>query len=444
MLNRRTFAYKKEAAPNPWTGIVSFQHFRGDPLYSDSVVTVGGDLCETEAFECYPVTPGVPENGRSEGFYPDSTVAYIRVLWKEFEPRRGEYRFDFIDSILRKAESRGQTVMFRLMAHSTCARDDVPDWLKALIPCPERPDRMRVKDSPTDPLFIKLFCEAIRAIGAHFDSDPVLDIVDISMPGSWGEGHNLYLYPQEDLNALVDAYLEAFPTTQLLCQMGAPEQFRHACENGRRIGTRADGIGSPSHLDKHYPKYLAKLPSDIWRTAPFSAESYWWLCEWKRQGWDEDAVFDYMLRLHVSTFNPKSLPIPFGWEEKIDAFLSKMGYHFAIDSFSCAGTVKPGETLPCVLVTDNVGCAPVYHKVPLKVTLTGNGGTYVLDTDIDVRSWMPGKTEEAFLVNVPDHVPAGTYTVSVSLEGKGFPEVFFCSDAPRDGVRYAVGSVTVG
>ena len=53
-----------------------------------------------------------------------------------------------------------ETVMFRLMPHSTRACDDVPEWLKELMPCPERPDGARVKTSPTDPRYLKLFGKA--------------------------------------------------------------------------------------------------------------------------------------------------------------------------------------------------------------------------------------------------------------------------------------------
>ena len=108
-------------------------------------------MTETENFECYPVPEDVPQNGREQGFYPDSTVAYIRILWKDFEPNRGEYHYEVIEDILEKAKDKGQSVMLRLMPHSTRARDDVPEWLKDIMSCPERPDGARVKDSPTDP-----------------------------------------------------------------------------------------------------------------------------------------------------------------------------------------------------------------------------------------------------------------------------------------------------
>ena len=133
------FTYKPEEGINPYIGFMSFQHFRGEKLYSDSVVKPENNFTETEPFECYPIPEDVEENGREQGYYPDSSVAYIRILWKEFEPIQGEYNYKFIEDIIEKAKAHNQSVIFRLMPHSTRARDDVPEWLKALIPCPERP-----------------------------------------------------------------------------------------------------------------------------------------------------------------------------------------------------------------------------------------------------------------------------------------------------------------
>ena len=93
------FSNKKEAALSPYIGLTSFQHFRNDKLYSDVIVRPEGGMCETENLECFPIPDYVPQEGRSEGYYPDSTVAYIRILWKEFEPEQGEYNYALIEDI---------------------------------------------------------------------------------------------------------------------------------------------------------------------------------------------------------------------------------------------------------------------------------------------------------------------------------------------------------
>lgn len=323
------FNYKKEEAQNPNTGFMSFQAFRGDALYSDCIVKPENNMTETEHYECYPRPDYIEENGESQGFYPETTMAYIRFLWKEWESVRGRYNIDFVKNIIEKAKQNNQSLIIRLMAHSTRACDDVPDWLKELIPCPERPDGKRVKDSPTDPLFLELFIEAVKNLGKAFDAEPALYAIDISLPGAWGEGHKLELYEEGDLQKLYNTYTEYFKNTRLIGQFNRSELIKKASETNL-VGVRADGLGNPYHIYEMYPDEFKKL-SDFWKTSPVSFEAFWWLGEWKRQDWDIDEIIQLSLSWHISSFNAKSLPIPFEWKDKIACWLSKMGYHFKID-----------------------------------------------------------------------------------------------------------------
>ena len=47
---------------------------------------------------------------------------------------------------------------------------------------------------------------------------------------------------------------------------------------------------------------------DLWIKSPITFESYWWLGEWYRQGWDIEDVMEACLDWHLSTFNAKSIP----------------------------------------------------------------------------------------------------------------------------------------
>jgi len=435
------YNYKREVGQNPYTGIVSFQHFRGEKLYSDIVVKPENNRCETENVECYPVPSYVPENGRNEGYYPDSSVAYIRVLWKEFEPVQGQYNYGFMEDILKEARAHSQTVAFRLMAHSTRACDDVPDWLKALIPCPERPEGKRVKDSPTDPLFIDLFCKAVQKIGERFDTDPTLSTVDISLPGSWGEGHKLENYSDEDIQKLFDTYTTYFPNTILMGQLARPAFVKRAAKTVP-TGWRGDGLGEPTHTANIYPPRVAEL-ADHWKTAPVSFESYWWLCEWQRQGWELAPIIEKTLQWHISSFNPKSIPIPPEWQDQIEYWISKMGYHYQIDSFQFPEKATPGDEVQFILSIDNVGVAPCYYEMHPVFYLVGSHSTVTFHTDTDVRNWGLGKTKNQYVFKLPEDLEKGEYSIRVGITNLVGQEVFFCTDAERIDGAYVVGNMTI-
>ncbi len=435
------FNYKLELAQNPYTGFTSFQHFKDDKLYSDLVVKPENNLTETEHIECYPIPAYVKQEGRSEGYYPDSSVVYIRILWKEFEPKQGEYNYALIENILRKARENGQTLMFRLMPHSTRESDDVPDWLKVMIDCPARPKGERVKDSPSSPLFLAYFSKAIRKIGERFDKDPAFAFLDISLPGAWGEGSSVGLFTEEQIERFVGAYIDAFQKVRLIGQM-SPTWLVKRLNKKVAVGWRADCIGHP-RLTNGYARESAEALSEVWKSGHVSFEAYWWLGEWERQGWDLDKVIQTTLDWHISTFNAKSLPIPWAWKEKIDAWVAKMGYHFVIDSFACPSVACRGENVRAILTVDNVGVAPIYHEMPLYAQLRKDDTVYGTDTGVKVRAWLPGKHTVNILLSLPKDMPKGTYVIELALGGKTHPKAYFATDAVQNGHYAQVGSITI-
>ena len=428
---KKQFRYKIEGKQNPYIGFTDFQHFGNGKLYSDLIVKPENNMTETEHVECYPVPSYVEERGREQGYYPDCSVAYIRVLWKEFEPIENVFNYAFIDDILKRAENCGQTVMFRLMQHSTRESDDVPDWLKSKIECPERPVGKRVKDCPSDPKFLENFGRAVRAFGERFDGNPTLAFMDISLPGAWGEGSHVDLFTKEQLKNFVDIYTVAFRNTLLIGQTCIPWLVEYSNEK-TSVGWRADCIGKPELTYEMLPPKVEKM-GEIWKKGHVSFESYWWLGEWKRQGWDIDKIFETLLSWHVSTFNAKSLPIPWEWKEKVDAFTAKAGYHFAIEEIDYPETAKRGESYKFSIIINNVGVAPVYHRLPLYFRLKKENILREFKTDIDIREWIQGKYEETVTLKIPASLPKGEYELQIGIGGNGEPSVVFATDAEQDG-----------
>ena len=435
------FDRRSEPVDNPYIGFTSYQLFRGEPLFPDIVVRPENNKTETEATECYPVRSFGDQNGNAEGFYPDTRVAYIRLLWKDFEPRRKAYRFDLIAEILDKAKACGQTVMLRLMPHSTRASDDVPDWLKELIPCPARPEGKRVKDSPQDPVFLEYFGEAIEALARRFDADPTLDVMDISITGAWGEGHRCADYPREALQKLADVYTHSFAHTRLIGQVAAPWLIEYACETAP-CGWRGDGVGEPYHMTVKYPNAVEQIP-DLWKTAPVSFESFWWLGEWDRLGWDIDEAIEKTLSWHISTFNAKSFPIPEKWRDKIRYWLDRMGYHFVLRVFSFPTLAQAGDMLQFRMHVENCGVAPIYNAIPLRLRVCGDRQTCLFTTDVDIREWLPGDHTAEFEIVLPSDMPAGSYTIELSICGENTPVVLWESQGETDGAFLKTGWIRI-
>src|SRR5579862_8654429 len=72
---------------NPGIGIQTFQRFSGQPIYP--------------GMEWSEVGPeGKLPDATAKVDFPPSSVAYLRWFWHQLEPRRGEYRWQILDSAL--------------------------------------------------------------------------------------------------------------------------------------------------------------------------------------------------------------------------------------------------------------------------------------------------------------------------------------------------------
>src|SRR5689334_12172315 len=107
---------------NPGIGFTTFQRFNGDSLNQGVRWTEG-----------YPIEYQ-PFHGKLEvKGQPLSTIPYFRVYWRFLEPEMGKYRWDLIDTALRTAHDRGQTLMLRVAPYGTSAKEDVPGWYRAMV-----------------------------------------------------------------------------------------------------------------------------------------------------------------------------------------------------------------------------------------------------------------------------------------------------------------------
>jgi hypothetical protein len=243
--------------------------------------------------------------------------------------------------------------------------------------------------------------------------------VDVSLGGCWGEDSG---FPDEDLKKLMDIYVRVFPNTKLLGQLGNVNMLDYIGAK-RPIGWRADGTGSPKHMNEIFPPRVQRLHPDHWKIAPVSFEAYWWISEWYRQGWDIDDIIEKTLSWHLSTFNTKSFPIQPCLQEKIEYWLSKMGYRFHLETLECPKKAAPGETISIDFTIENQGVAPIYNKLPFAFLLKSADSVFEYVTDIDICKWLPGTHQEHVALPIPQDMPAGTYQLCCKIGGNGMPAV---------------------
>lgn len=398
---------------NPGIGFMTFQRFNGDQLNPGTGWTEG-----------YPIQYQ-PFTGRLENpHHPMTSIAYFRIYWKFIEPAEGQYRWELIDTALKTARSRGQTLMLRVAPYGTTPDNDVPDWYRAKVGDESKNSLIpKWRTDPENPLYVERFTRLVRELGRRYDGHPDLESVDVSIVGAWGEGEGTDRLRESTMQALVDSYLDSFPTTPLVMQPTDRRTNLYALSR-KNVGWRADCLGdmrcvdgrSWCHMFDAYPESIIDVGvQDAWRKAPVTLEACWVMQHWKDQGWDIDYIIDQSLKWHISSFNNKSSAVPDEWWPQVNRWLKKMGYRLALRKFTYPAVVRQQGKLAFTSWWENQGVAPCYRQFPLAIRLTNGKNTEVLVTDADIRSWLPGDSMYDSAVFVPAEMPAGEYDLSIAL-----------------------------
>jgi YD repeat-containing protein len=156
---------------NPGIGFMTFQRFNGDKLNEGLKWTEG-----------YPIEYQELKSSIENENHPATSIAYFRIYWKFIEPEQGQYRWDLLDTALKTARSRGQTLMLRIAPYGTGAAQDVPDWYRVMLG--DETGKLRLekwRTDPEDPRYVRHFGAMIRALGARYDGNPDLESVDMAM-----------------------------------------------------------------------------------------------------------------------------------------------------------------------------------------------------------------------------------------------------------------------
>jgi len=329
---------------------------------------------------------------------------------------------------------------------------------------------------------VEYFGGLIAALGQRYDGHPDFESVDISIIGPWGEGEGTHLLSEKTRSALINSYVDNFKVTPLHHMPSGSAQFPQgelikgtdiaaSWPDGTSVGTRYVGYrfdcwgdynfgrkrpgnwggnGDWSHMQDIYPREIIKSGmADSWKKAPVTMEICWtfmhWLNEFK---WNEEAVayiFDEAVKLHVSSFNAKSSPVPDEWSPLVDKWLNKMGYRFVIRQFLYPSFVCRQGQLSFTSLWENIGCAPIYKDYKLAIRLRNAQKTLILPASVDLREWLPGDIVCDEKVFIPHDTPLGKYQIEiaivapVSLE----PRVKLAIEGKTNDGWYSIGEIEV-
>ncbi len=448
---------------NPGIGFTTFQRFNGDTL-----TTLNNKMGWTEG---HPIVYQQFKRNLTNKQHPQTSIAYWRVYWKHLEPEKGKYRWELIDQALTTADERGQTLMLRVAPYGSVhddsgegsANDDVPTWYREMV---GKNKKWKYNNSVNrwlvdaeDPRYIEYFGGFIKELGKRYDGHPVLEAVDLSIVGAWGEGGGSSLLTQKTREGLVNSYTDYFKKTPLIILLTDEKTNKYA--NSRaNVGWRVDCIGDLgfwakeqngwTHMYDYYPQSIINCAvQDNWKKAPISLEIcgtlYWWK---DKEGYGKEDVkyiFDQTLKWHISSFNAKSSPIPPEWEPMVNEWLKKMGYRFVLRKFSCPEIAKRNSKLPFETWWENKGVAPCYKHFPLAIRLKNNKDSITFLTDADIREWLPGDNLYDNSVFIPKNFSPGFYEVQIGIVDRltGKPKIQLAIEGKDAEGWYDLGKIKI-
>jgi hypothetical protein len=367
-----------------------------------------------------------------------SSSAYYRFYWREIEPRDGEPDFAKLDGLLALGRRVGQKLAMRIMVTGSDEPSDCPDWLRE-AGCKGTDAIYGGKKhwipDLADPVFQEKHFALIRKLGERYNGHPDLDLVDIGTVGLWGEWHlsdvtdaatgkPVPMATQEVQNAIVDAWVAAFPKTPKVALVGSDVGMARTAKEG--LGWRADCFGDLgmfsknwNHMEHYYPQQLQKFSAeDAWKRGPVAFESCGDMRDWTKNGWKIGDIFDYGLAQHASYLNNKSAPLPDGARPVVERFLRKLGYRLVLRHLAHDETAEAGGNLPVSFAWENVGVAPPYRDYRVAIRLR-NLGTQTksafLQSDESIRGWLPGQRSTEYAFALPADIQAGEYELAIGI-----------------------------
>lgn len=392
----------------------------------------------------YPPTDAKPD----EWFMQVCDIAYYRLDWSAVNPEAGVYTFDqyfgpLLDFWVKQS---GKRFAFRVMSQSMHSAGQVtPKWVfDKGVPGVEHiglNGKTQIDPVFWDDRYLDLQCEFVRKLGEYCADKPGLEFVDIGGIGEWGEMH-LARWTSEQLEQtgfteakynrayrrLIDAYVQAFPHTQIFLNVGGQDHLSlndYAAIRG--VHFRQDGL-NPAGASYDCGEWLYKPYARRGTVCMFEFHSGY--AEMLQKNWDVKTTIEKGLSAPISYLNTNLFggggyrKAPVEAQEMLREAARRIGYRFVLTSVKHPPQLRVvagrGSRLPLEVTWRNDGIAPCYDSFLTRWTLVDDAGKTVAEQEafprVPTTQWWPGETQtDALLLRVPAGLKPGQYALRVMM-----------------------------
>lgn len=401
------------------------------------------------------------------------SLVYANISWRDLESEKGIYDFEKVEEKFKFDywKKNKKRLIFRVVLDypGTTGHKDIPEWLYQEINQDgtwyEHKWGNGFSPNYNNPKLIHYHKKLIEALAERYNKDTFVAFIQLGSIGHWGEWHTLQQdgihisFPTIPIaETYIKHYIESFTDKLLLIRR--PHQI--ALDNN--MGLYNDMFGRSDHTVQEFHSWVTNgynswltddenhppMP-DAWKTSPIGGEFA------PTQEWGDyfstatiSQVMEQLQLTHVSWLGPSS-PVNYSqngqYQDEINRFLKKVGYHFRLIEVRYQTDAKVGSKLSLEMVWENSGVAPFYFDWPLEISISDEKGDIVHKEEgtVDIREWLPGRHSIKESITIPRNLKKETYEVNVAILDPDIeePAIHLEMKGKRDDLRYKIGEITL-
>lgn len=355
---------------------------------------------------------GYAPNATSVQNCEDTSLVYIGLKWKDWEPEEGQYDVEYLESHyhIRKWKAENKHAVFRFQCDVPDKKDhmDIPEWLYEKTGDGVKYQTLMGKGycpNYENPVFMQAHAKAIKALADYFNQDDFLIYVELGSIGFWGEWHADLDFGRNGMpdakvcEDYVSVYANSFTQASLLMR----RNYSMAVEN--EMGFFNDMLGELFDT-KEWLEWqkngdeqetsganLSIVPvKKSWKSSPNGGEFTSSIPMERMLDHDLSKTVSMIRDCHVSFVGPKC---PTKEEKELNGssvVLRNIGYRYYVSEMNVLFSYIRNK-LDFTLTWKNNGIAPIYRDIPVSVIVYDMDGKVLQETDLDLSlsQLMPGK-----------------------------------------------------
>ncbi len=426
----------------------------------------------------------------TRGFGDDAPLfgwVLIDWMWRDLEPRKGEYNWTGLDTIIDYWAKRGKQVELRIWITDdpgwagAPGNEVCPDWLWAAgVKYHAYTGEGRApKKEPdyTDPSYEKVYLpnakRFLQALAARYDKpeSPVM-LWGVMGYGQWGEWHTMwshYAWPSPEvkhtvLAKIVDVYAEVFRVKPLIisyCFDDDREQVKSVDDYLYRQALDV-AIAKRFALARHgfidgLLLYDRLIMERFWRTTPMWAEGNWSYSDVKNHGthgtirenirvfaeWHSNYGHFYM---DAEGYRRAMNEDRAAFEDGLRS--GGIGYRLVPVEARWPAELRAGDLLMMHTKWVNRNAGRLYVRYPLRVYFTDAAGEEKFsrnDPSFSQTDWVRGQEYTVdTLFNTSRSLAPGTYDLRIALvDPNGKPAIRMGIEGEDASLRYKLGTIRI-